>query len=138
MTAVPQQAASVAPPVGDPVATWTPGQADFDAFAALSGDDNPIHVDPEFSARTRFGRTVSHGMLLYSRLWALLGQRHPGRRHAMQALMFPNPAYAGEALAFHFSEPVPDGEGATVVIEIRRVADGRTVLSGSCRLEDEA
>ncbi|NDJ34144.1 MAG: hypothetical protein GYB64_05715, partial [Chloroflexi bacterium] len=41
-------------------------QADFDLFAELSGDDNPIHVDPTFSARTRFGRTAAHGMMLYS------------------------------------------------------------------------
>jgi len=54
------------------IADWTPTQADFDAFAAVSGDDNPIHVDPEFSAHTRFGRTVAHGMLLYSRLWAMV------------------------------------------------------------------
>src|SRR5688500_2787 len=44
-------------------------QAEFDLFARISGDNNPIHVDPEFSARTRFGRTVSHGMLLYTVLW---------------------------------------------------------------------
>ena len=42
-------------------------QQDFDLFAKLSGDSNPIHVDPEFSARTRFGKTVSHGMLLFSK-----------------------------------------------------------------------
>ena len=39
-------------------------QEDFDRFARLSGDDNPIHVDSEFSARHKFGRTVAHGMLL--------------------------------------------------------------------------
>ena len=32
-------------------------QQDFARFADLSGDNNPIHVDPQFSARTRFGRT---------------------------------------------------------------------------------
>ncbi len=48
-------------------------QTDFDRFAALSGDDNPIHVDAEFSARTRFGRTVAHGMLLYSIACSVLG-----------------------------------------------------------------
>lgn len=124
------------PPVGEIVATWTPSQADFDAFADLSGDDNPIHVDPAFSARTRFGRTVSHGMLLYSRVWALLCARHPGRRHAMQLLMFPNPAYAGEELAIRFSAPAREGNAETITIEISRIADAKVVLSGQCRLEE--
>ncbi|WP_249694216.1 MaoC/PaaZ C-terminal domain-containing protein [Stappia sp. WLB 29] len=112
-------------------ARWVPTQADFDAFAELSGDDNPIHVDAEFSARTRFGRTVSHGMLLYSRLWALLRQRYPEHRHEMQALMFPNPAYPEEELELAFS-PADTGE---VAITVSRVADGAPVLVGQCRLE---
>ncbi|MBL6430422.1 MAG: hydratase [Alphaproteobacteria bacterium] len=113
-------------------ARWTPDQADFDRFAALSGDDNPIHVDPAFSARTRFKRTVSHGMLLYSRLWALIQTRWPGRRHAVQELMFPNPAYAGEELAIAI---VPDeADPDDLAITIRRVADDAEVLRGRCRL----
>ncbi len=40
-------------------------QDDFLAFARLSGDENPIHTDALFSARTRFGRPVAHGMFLY-------------------------------------------------------------------------
>lgn len=115
-------------------ARWVPTQADFDAFADLSGDDNPIHVDAEFSARTRFGRTVSHGMLLYSRLWAVLRQRYPGRRHQMQALMFPNPAYAEEELELAFSQSDADDAGL-LAITISRVADGAPVLVGQCRLE---
>ncbi|WP_417767729.1 MaoC/PaaZ C-terminal domain-containing protein [Stappia sp.] len=132
MTADPQ----AVQPINEIVATWTPTQADFDAFADLSGDDNPIHVDPAFSARTRFGRTVSHGMLLYSRVWALLGARHPGRRHAMQSLMFPNPAYAGEELAIRFSASAREGNAEAITIEISRTADAKVVLSGQCRLEE--
>ncbi|WP_298964508.1 MaoC/PaaZ C-terminal domain-containing protein [uncultured Roseibium sp.] len=113
---------------------WVPRQADFDAFAKLSGDDNPIHVDPEFSARTRFGRTVSHGMLLYSRVFAHLQALYPGRDHQMQTLMFPNPSYADEELAFVFSEN-PEGNGE-VLIEVRRSTDGAVTLSGSCQLGD--
>ena len=71
-------------------------QSDFDRFAALSGDDNPIHVDPAFSAETRFGRTVAHGMLLYSALWALICQHFPGAVQETQELMFPAPTYADE------------------------------------------
>jgi acyl dehydratase len=32
-------------------------------FAKLSGDDNRIHTDPEFSKTTQFGRQIAHGML---------------------------------------------------------------------------
>jgi len=71
-------------------------QEDFNRFAALSGDDNPIHVDPEFSARTRFGRTVSHGMLLYGTICGALSAHFPGVRQLEQELMFPNPTFVGE------------------------------------------
>lgn len=75
-------------------------QADFDRFAALSGDDNPIHVDPAFAARTRFGRTVAHGMLLYSTICAALTEAlGPGYAQRHQELMFVTPTYAGEEVA---------------------------------------
>ncbi|POF28568.1 MaoC family dehydratase [Roseibium marinum] len=112
--------------------TWIPRQADFDAFARLSGDDNPIHVDPEFSARTRFGRTVSHGMLLYARVFARLQALYPGRAHAVQTLMFPNPAYADEELTFSFSENPQQPD--QILIEVARSADGAVTLSGTCDL----
>jgi acyl dehydratase len=109
--------------------TWTPTQAEFDAFAAVSGDDNPIHVDPDFSARTRFGRTVSHGMLIYSRLWAMLTRAAPGV-HRTQSLMFPNPAYAGEALELTCA-PLGGGRWR---IAARRAADGAECLTGETEI----
>ena len=36
---------------------------DIMTFAELSGDDNRIHTDPEFSKTTAFGRQVAHGIL---------------------------------------------------------------------------
>lgn len=116
--------------------TWIPRQADFDAFARLSGDDNPIHVDPEFSARTRFGRTVSHGMLLYTKVFAHLQALYPGRGHEVQTLMFPNPSYADEELTLSFRES--GKEPGLVGIEVSRSADGAVTLSGSCRIGDPA
>lgn len=115
---------------------WTPRQADFDAFAALSGDDNPIHVDAAFSARTPFGRTVAHGMLLYARAWALVRARHPQRNVASQDLMFPAPAYAGEPLRIDVT--ADRGDANTLDILIVRAGDGVAVLVGRCRLEDAA
>jgi acyl dehydratase len=73
-------------------------QEDFDRFAALSGDDNPIHIDPEFSAQSKFGRTVAHGMFLYSVVCSVLGNRLPGPGSVQleQELMFPNPTFVGD------------------------------------------
>jgi acyl dehydratase len=78
----------------------TLAQSDFDRFAALSGDDNPIHVDPEFSARTKFGRTVAHGMFLYSVVSGVLGAQlpGPGAMQVEQDLMFPSATYVGEEI----------------------------------------
>jgi acyl dehydratase len=114
---------------------WTPTQADFDLFASLSGDDNPIHVDPEFSARTRFGRTVAHGMLLHARLWALILEAYPGRTHRVQNLMFPAPSYADEALRIDIAarEGAPD----VLDITITRIADETVTLTGECFLAGE-
>jgi acyl dehydratase len=123
-------------PVPGPLfrATRTLSQADFDRFAAVSGDDNPIHVDAGFSARTRFGRTVSHGMLLYSVLWGLIQRHLPGFRQQAQALMFPAPAFAGEPLVFSGTVEAVDGPRVRVSMLVSRVCDGETVCEAAADL----
>ena len=110
-------------------------QADFDAFARLSGDDNPIHVDPAFAAGTRFGRTVAHGMFLYGAICGLLSEHFPGARQQEQSLMFPAPTFAGEEMLFQAEivETDDDKRQAQLVLTITNpdggvVCDGRTVL----------
>lgn len=105
---------------------WTPTQAEFDAFARLSGDINPIHLDPDFAARSRFGRTVSHGMLIYAKLWALLARLQPHGGHRLHRLMFPAPAFAGEPLVLELRE-TPDGH---LALTATRKVDGIIVLQG--------
>jgi acyl dehydratase len=89
-------------------------QDDYDRFAALSGDDNPIHVDPVFALSTRFDRTVAHGMLLYSVISGVLGTRLPGPGTIQldQELMFPGPTYTGEEMTVRLHvENIRPGEG---------------------------
>ncbi|HEY5729861.1 MAG TPA: MaoC/PaaZ C-terminal domain-containing protein [Anaerolineales bacterium] len=38
-------------------------EADIMDFARISGDDNRIHTDPEFSKTTPFGKQIAHGLL---------------------------------------------------------------------------
>jgi 3-hydroxybutyryl-CoA dehydratase len=109
-------------------------QADLDSFAAISGDDNPIHVDPDFSARTKFGRTVAHGMLLYGTICGLLSQNYPGAVQVEQSLMFPAPTYTGESITItaEIIELMPEHRARlkTTISDSRGelTCDGETVL----------
>lgn len=81
-------------------ATFTLSQEEFERFAALSGDDNPIHVDPQFAARTKFGKPVAHGMHLCSLICRVLGSALPGPGTMIlsQEMMFPAPTFADEEI----------------------------------------
>ena len=108
----------------DLTARWVPTQAEFDAFAQVSGDDNAIHVDPEFSSRTAFGRTVSHGMLIYTKLWGLLKSHAPEARQIRQSMMFPNPTFAGEEVVLRIEETAP----GHLILHATRAADDAELL----------
>lgn len=75
-------------------------QEDFDRFADLTGDDNPIHCDPVFAAKSHFGGTVSHGMLLYSLIAKGFSEHIPGPGYVQieQEFIFPNGTYTGEEI----------------------------------------
>jgi len=122
----------------NPVITevYSPSQTDFDRFARISGDDNPIHVDPAFAARTRFGRTVAHGMFLSSILWSMV-RRHLPRagRQLSQSLKFPNPAFAGEALRFAVRVENIAVDRVTLAFSVTRVMDGTVTCEGNTEFE---
>ena len=110
-------------------------QADFDRFAVLSGDDNPIHVDPAFASRTRFGRTVAHGMLLYSAVEAVLSRLAPELASVSQTLKFPNPTYAGESVRIRVVVTALDaGSGLTTAVAAVIRPDGAVGLEGEALL----
>ena len=111
-------------------------QEDFNRFADLSGDDNPIHVDEEFAASTYFGRTVAHGMLLYSTLSSLLGKQlpGPGSWQVEQELMFPAPTFSGEPVDFTVEvSGFPTNQLVEVSTRVTR-ADGEAGATGKAIL----
>ena len=55
--------------------TKTVSEQDIADFARVSGDDQPLHLDEAFAARTRFGGRIAHGMLSAGYISALLGTR---------------------------------------------------------------
>ncbi|WP_237057370.1 MaoC/PaaZ C-terminal domain-containing protein [Microbulbifer sediminum] len=109
-------------------------QDDFNRFADLSGDHNPIHVDPEYSAATRFGATVSHGMLLFTVLRGLVQAHYPGARLESQDLKFPAPAYTGERLTATLVPGAPAVDGCIELVTRITRGEEKVCLEGRCRL----
>ena len=86
------------PPLPDELTTRV-SLADLRAWAELSGDFNPLHIDPEFARRTRYGRPIAHGHLSLAWLMAWAGAwAGPDwiRRGRVGGLRFEKPVYPDE------------------------------------------
>jgi len=79
---------------------------DIAAFAAVSGDTNPAHLDPEYANDTLFHGVIAHGMWSGAVISALLGTQFPG----------PGTIYQDQAL--HFVKPVRVGDTLTVTVTV--------------------
>jgi len=102
-------------------------------FAQLTGDYNPLHFDPEFVARTKFGKLVVQGGLTTGLLHALVAMDLPGPGTVFlsQNWKFTAPVYIGdtitaeaEVVSVHESKPV-----SQLRIRVARQT-GETVLEG--------
>jgi 3-hydroxybutyryl-CoA dehydratase len=78
----------------------TVSEEDVRAVAELTGDHNPVHLDEEYAAGTRFGRRIAHGMLGASLISAVLANELPGRGtvYLSQTLRFTAPVFLGDTV----------------------------------------
>lgn len=84
--------------LGDKYSTeFTISQEQIDAFAELTGDKNPLHIDPEFAATTNFKGTIAHGIFSAGIISKVLGMEFPGEGTAYlsQKLDFKRPVFPG-------------------------------------------
>ena len=58
--------------------TFSFSQHEVTEFAKITGDNNPIHLDPEYAAKTAFKKPIVHGMLGASIFSKVFGTIHPG------------------------------------------------------------
>ena len=92
---------------------------DIQAFAAVSGDTNPAHLDPEYANDTMFHGVIAHGMWGGALISALLGTKFPG----------PGTIYLQQDL--HFSRPVRIGDTLVVVATVSAKDDEKNALNSN-------
>ncbi|MGA8261192.1 MAG: MaoC family dehydratase [Arenicellales bacterium] len=106
---------------------------DLAAYAELSLDDNPLHMNEEFAARTRAGGQVLHGMITASLISAIIGTRLPGPGclWMSQEMRFLQPVRIGETVVARAEVVDVDRQKQRVrLATVCRVGD-RIVLDGS-------
>jgi len=75
-------------------------EEDIAAFAKLSGDYSPVHMDEEYAKNTRFKGRIAHGMMTAGFISAVLGTQLPGEGtiYLSQSLKFMAPVRIGETV----------------------------------------
>jgi len=73
------------------------------AFARLSGDENPLHVDPAYASTTNYGRPIVHGAFQIALASALIGMHLPGLRVVLGSVRsrFPAPLHYPSTVHVH-------------------------------------
>ena len=101
-------------------------------FAAISGDDNPIHLSDDFAATTRFGQRIAHGMFTASLISAVIGTRlpGPGAVYLSQTLKFLAPVKIGDVVVATVEVAEMVEKGRRVRLDCQCLVDGRLVLEG--------
>ena len=96
-------------------------EQDILLFAAVSGDVNPLHLDAEFAATTRFGERIAHGMLTAAFISAALAMELPG----------PGTIFMEQSLRFRL--PVKIGDEITVELEVTEKNERRKTVTLDCK-----
>jgi phosphate acetyltransferase len=99
--------------------------ADIQAFAAVSGDTNPAHLNAEYANDTLFHGVIAHGMWGGALISALLGTQFPG----------PGTIYLEQVL--HFTKPVRIGDTLTVTATVLTKDDAKKRLELDCQVVNQ-
>ena len=106
--------------------------ADIRAFAEVSGDNNPVHLDEAYAAGTPFKTRIAHGMLSAGYISAMLGTRlpGPGAIYISQSMNFKRPVRIGDEVITRATVTAIDAERARVTLATVCEVAGKPVLEG--------
>ena len=107
-------------------------EADITAFAQVTGDTNPVHLDADYAATTALGERIAHGMLSAGYISAVLGTSlpGPGAVYLSQALAFKRPVKIGAEVVARVTVTAIDEAKARVTLDTSCLVNGKAVVGG--------
>ena len=115
---------------------------DIRKFAEVSGDNNPLHSDATYAARTRFKQPIAHGMFGAGIISAALGTKLAPTSvviYMAQNLQFRGPVMAGDTLTATCTVTKVDAERNRLSLDtVVTKQDGTEVIRGDAMVMVEA
>ncbi|MTD33389.1 MaoC family dehydratase [Paludibacterium denitrificans] len=107
-------------------------EADILLFAAVSGDDNPVHINQEYAEQSMFKSRIAHGMLTASLISTVIGTRLPGEGtiYLSQSTKFKAPVKIGDTLTARVTVSELDPAKKRVKLATQCPVKGNVVLEG--------
>jgi len=114
----------------------TVSESDVAAFAEVSGDYNPVHLDEAYAQTTMFKGRISHGMLSASYISAVFAMRLPGPGciYVSQHLKFKAPVRIGDEVKATVTVTEIDRERRRVTFDTACTVADTVVLEGPAQL----
>ncbi|MGE3142259.1 MAG: MaoC family dehydratase [Hyphomonadaceae bacterium] len=102
------------------------------AFADISGDRNPVHLDENFAIQTPFKARIAHGMLSAAYISAVIGMDMPGPGavYVSQTLSFRRPVKIGARVVTRVEITALDEAKARATLACRCAVDGKSAVEG--------
>ena len=109
---------------------------DIRAFADISGDHNPVHLNEEYAKNSRFKKRIAHGFLTASFFSAIFGTKLPGEGcvYAGQNLQFKRPVYLGETVTATVTVTAIDKLKKRVTFKTICTVDNKDVTTGTAEI----
>lgn len=107
-------------------------EAMIEAFAELSGDDNPLHLDEIYAKETPFGGRIAHGMLSAGFISAVIGAKLPGYGsiYISQSLRFKRPVRIADEVVVEVAITGLDDAKARASLSTVCSVAGKRVVEG--------
>ena len=106
-------------------------------FAKLSGDFNPLHVDPDFGKKSAFKNNVVHGMLAASLFSTLVGMHCPGEKslYIAQTLNFRLPLYYDDVAIVKGTVISKNDNVKIITLKTEILKNGKIAVDGEAKVK---